>query len=285
MGLRSASIAAILAAAAMISVTGGALADRLDEIKARGELIAGVKADAPPFGFRDEAGEIIGLEIDLARAIAEKLGVGLRLFPVSASSRLQFLEQGAIDIVIATMAATEARKKAAALIEPPYYRTEIALLAPKSAAISSVSDLAGKPVCAMLGAYYNDALMSQAQGARLVLVKSPEEAVAALKEGRCAGFAQENAKLIFMMTRDPARWTGYAVTPLGIAPLSWIAAVETGEKDGRLARLVSETISEWHRTGKLAEAEKRWLGENTSWVVEMRNGTRCVNVAPPSAPC
>ncbi|MCH8467684.1 MAG: transporter substrate-binding domain-containing protein, partial [Roseinatronobacter sp.] len=73
---------------------------RLGRILQRGRLIVGVKDDYPPWGMRDDAGEIIGFEIDLAADIADRLGVSLELIAVSAANRLPRLEQGVVDLVI-----------------------------------------------------------------------------------------------------------------------------------------------------------------------------------------
>src|SRR2546421_4455217 len=75
----------------------------LDKIKQRGVLVVGSKADYKPFGFRDPAGNIVGFEPDLARDVAERLSARLELEPVVSSNRMQFLQQGKIDLMIATM--------------------------------------------------------------------------------------------------------------------------------------------------------------------------------------
>ena len=78
-------------------------ADVVDDIKARGKLIVGVKADYKPYGFRDTSGKIVGIEPELAQEVADMLGVKLELVPVVASNRMEFLKQGKIDLMIATM--------------------------------------------------------------------------------------------------------------------------------------------------------------------------------------
>src|SRR3546814_12709258 len=96
-----------LAAAA---APGAATAYALAYIRKRGKLIVGVKSDQPPYGFLGSDGQIAGLEPDLARDVAAVLGVQLELVPVVSSNRMQFLDQGRIDLVIATMAATDERR-------------------------------------------------------------------------------------------------------------------------------------------------------------------------------
>src|SRR3546814_12304467 len=82
-------IVALAAAAA----PGAATADALDDIRKRGKLIVGVKADQPPYGFLGSDGQIAGLEPDLARDVAAVLGVQLELVPAVSSNRMQFLDQ------------------------------------------------------------------------------------------------------------------------------------------------------------------------------------------------
>src|SRR5207302_18185 len=80
-----------------------ATAQTLDKIKQRGVLVLGSKADYKPFGFRDPSGAIVGFEPDLGKDVADRLGVKLEIEPVVSSNRMQFLQQGRIDLMIATM--------------------------------------------------------------------------------------------------------------------------------------------------------------------------------------
>ena len=96
----------LTAAAAVISAAlaaAPAAAQTLEKIKQRGVLVVGSKADYKPFGFRDPSGAIVGFEPDIARLVAEKLGVKLELEPVVSSNRMQFLQQGKIDLMIDTV--------------------------------------------------------------------------------------------------------------------------------------------------------------------------------------
>ena len=85
-----------IATSLVVSALGlsAAAADVLDTVKERGTLIVGVKADYKPYGFLDTSGAVIGIEPDLAKDVADKLGVEVELVPVVSSNRMQFLEQG-----------------------------------------------------------------------------------------------------------------------------------------------------------------------------------------------
>ncbi len=82
--------------AAGLALLAGALpakADVLENVKKKGVLVVGVKADYKPFGFRDPSGAIVGIEPDLAADVAKRLGVKLELVPVVSSNRIEFLQQ------------------------------------------------------------------------------------------------------------------------------------------------------------------------------------------------
>src|SRR5687768_16748807 len=110
-GLLSTMILGILA-------PGLASADAMQDIKKKGVLVVGTKADYRPFGFLDPSGKIVGFEPDLAADIAKRLGVKLELVPVVASNRIQFLQQGKIDLMIATTSDTPERRKVVDILDP-----------------------------------------------------------------------------------------------------------------------------------------------------------------------
>ena len=78
------------------------------------------KADYKPWGFRDSSGKLVGMEVDMAKDVAKALGVKLKLVPVQSSNRMQFLQQGKIDLMIATMSDRSDRRKLVGIAEPNY---------------------------------------------------------------------------------------------------------------------------------------------------------------------
>src|SRR5215475_4432544 len=102
-----------VAFAVMVALGTWAHADSsLDAIRARGVIRIGVKADAPPFGFVDGQGRPAGFEVDLARFLARVLFDDDRraqLVPVTTATRFGALQSGEVDLLIATVTATEER--------------------------------------------------------------------------------------------------------------------------------------------------------------------------------
>lgn len=268
MTYKSALKVLVMAAAMLGWLTGLAQADGLDDIKKKGTLVVGVKADYPPYGFRDPSGQIVGMEPDMAKAVADKLGVKLQLEPVVASNRMQFLQQGKTDLMIATMSVNDERKKAVGIVEPYYYAGGVALLAAKGANIKSGADLKGKPVCAIQGSYYNSEIQSKMTGIDLIAFKGVPENEQALQNGQCVGFAYDDVLLIYKKKADADKWKEFEVVKLEITPLPWGLAVKTEDKDGPWGKFMSDMVTDWHKSGTLVALEKKWLGENTPWLLD-----------------
>ena len=257
-----------LAVALVVSALGltTAKADVLDTIKERGKLIVGVKADYKPYGFLDSSGAIIGIEPDLAKDVADKLGVEVEYVPVVSSNRMQFLEQGKIDLMIATMTDNEERRKVVNIVDPNYYSSGTNILALKSLGLKDWEDLRGKPVCGIQGAFYNKAT-SQNFGAKIVAFKGTAEAYSALKAGNCAAFVYDDSAIV-ALTNSP-EWADYEMPLETIDDAPWGLAVALGEDN--FAAFMSEMITDWHKTGRILELETKWGVANTPFAQAMHD--------------
>ncbi|MDG4596831.1 MAG: transporter substrate-binding domain-containing protein [Candidatus Contendobacter sp.] len=242
---------------ALLAILGGreALADRFELIQKRGTLIVGVKSDYPPFGMLDANGKLIGFEPDLAADLARRLGVQLQLVAVSSTNRLQKLEEGAIDVVIATLGDTSQRRQIATLVEPNYYASGVAVVASPNAHLSSWADLRGRKVCATQGAYFNRP-MAQRFLLDLQVFNGTRDTKMALRDGRCVAWLYDDTGIVGLLS-DP-EWTNYE-TPLPSMMISpWAVAIAASEHESKLERAISDAIADWHRNGWLIETEKRW---------------------------
>ncbi len=267
--IRNIFMAGAVMLAAMVAGHAPVSADSLEDIKKKGTLVVGTKADYPPYGFLNPQGQIVGLEPDMAADVAKRLGVKLELVPVVASNRMQFLEQGKIDLVIATMTDNEDRRKVVGIIEPSYYASGVAILANKAAKINSAADLKDKPVCAIQGAFYNNRLQSEFTGRDLVAFKGVPENEQALLGGRCVGFVYDDVLLIYKKQTEGDKWKDYEVIVLEEwQPAPWGLAVKLSEKDGAWGKFMADTVKDWLASGTLLELEKKWLGQNTKWLQE-----------------
>ena len=245
---------------------GAASADVLDDVKERGTLRVGVKADYKPYGYLNEKGEIVGIEPDLARDVADELGVELELIPVVSSNRMQFLEQGRIDLMIATMTDTPERREVVRVVEPNYYSSGTNVLARKSVGFKEWSDLEGAPICGIQGAFYNRKT-EQEFGAQVIAFKGTAEALNALQQGRCVGFVYDDSFLISRLG-EPA-YADYEMPLKTIDDAPWGIAVAKGED--AFAEMMSETIEDWHKSGRILELESKYGVPATPFATKMHD--------------
>lgn len=120
--------------------------DQVQAIIERGVLRVGVKQDVPNFGYKNpDSGEFEGLEIDIARKIADELGVDIEFTPVTAQTRGALLDNGQVDLVIATFTITEERKLLYNFTTP-YYTDAVGFLVNKDSGIKTFTDLNGKTI-------------------------------------------------------------------------------------------------------------------------------------------
>jgi polar amino acid transport system substrate-binding protein len=246
----SCAAAATLAILALVS--GSARAGSLDDIRARGELVVGTKADYQPFGFRNDSGAIVGFEPDLAAELAKALGVKLRLAPVVATTRVSLLASGDIDLVIATMNITPERRTQVDFVEPTYYASGVNVLAPKSAHLRVWQQLRDKPVCTVEGAFYVGEIKDR-YGPDMHLYKDTNQVYEAVKSGECVA-AYDDAALIGQLQKP--EWRDYEMPLRSILIQPWGMAVKLGNAE--LAATVGEKIKEWHRDGHIQEVERSW---------------------------
>ncbi|MBQ7874897.1 MAG: transporter substrate-binding domain-containing protein [Oscillospiraceae bacterium] len=118
----------------------------VESIKERGVLRVGVKDSLIGMGYLNpETGEYEGLEIDIARAIAEEMGVDIEFLVVTPTTRLQMIDSGDIDISLSNFTITEERKMSYHFTAP-YYTDAVGVMVLKSSGIESLEDLDGKTV-------------------------------------------------------------------------------------------------------------------------------------------
>lgn len=155
---------AVLCLSSFVLLGGNVKAEEVDpDVQAiidRGVLRVGVKNAVIGFGFQDTlTGEYSGMEIDLATALAEQLGVDVEFTTVTAATRTELLDSGDIDCVLATFTITEERKESWDFTTP-YYTDHVTVLVEDTSGIKTLADLEGKLVGVSSGSTSARALTS-----------------------------------------------------------------------------------------------------------------------------
>jgi polar amino acid transport system substrate-binding protein len=255
--VRSAIATFAALAAACLAPSLVAAQDTLAKVKQAGVITVGVKNDYKPWGFLDPSGRIVGLEIDLADEIAQKLGVKIEMVPVVAANRMEFLRQGRIDMIIATMGDTADRRKQVGMVEPNYYAGATNVLAPKSANLKEWTDLKGRKVCGVQGAYYNRRV-SQLYQPELVVYPSVPDAMKALQGGNCIAFLFDDTLFQSTLSAGDPQWANYEMPLKSEDPQLWAIGIRLEDMNGPFGQLMRDLSVEWHKSGKLLELERKW---------------------------
>lgn len=121
-----------------------------EDIKAKGYFTVGLDDSFPPMGFRDEKGEIVGFDIDMAKKAAEKMGIQVKFQPVVWSGVIMELNNKNIDVIWNGMTITAERQEKVNFSKP-YLANRLIVITKKDSPIKSKTDLAGKKVAVQAG--------------------------------------------------------------------------------------------------------------------------------------
>jgi polar amino acid transport system substrate-binding protein len=250
----SKSMPAVLGILFSLAFSGLVQADAtLDKIQERHRLVVGVLLSGGPFGSIDPANQKPkGLNVDLAEDLGRRLNAEVELVPVLPANRVQFLQQGKVDLLIANMEWTAERGQILGSVPTPFYRVGGTAAVLKDSKITTWQDLKGQPVCTSQGSSYVKPLTEF--GAELKAFKSSSESLLALRGNNCVA-AVHDATLINPLLADNAEWKDYRAISPELNPAPSVIWTRLGETDTQ-AKL-DAIVKDWHRSGFLIEAEKR----------------------------
>ena len=257
--------AAALAFAASASLAGAAECtnDVWKKVMERGKIVIGVKADYKPWGYRDENGTLVGMEIDMAMDVAAKMGVEAELVPVQSSNRMQFLEQGKVDMFIATMSDRADRREIVGIPGPNYYTSGTNIMSPKALKFSKWEDLRGKPVCGKQGAFYNK-IVEERYGVQIVAFTGNAEAKQALRDRKCVAWVYDDSSIGSDLASG--NWDDFEMPLSSEDDNPWGLAVPLAEQSCVFGNFMSGVQYNWHRDGTLIELEAKWGIKPTAYL-------------------
>ncbi|MDU8628690.1 transporter substrate-binding domain-containing protein [Pseudomonas syringae group sp. 243L2] len=239
----------------LILCAGLAQADAtLERINERHKVSVGVLLSGPPFGTIDPAtGNHQGYNVELSKELAKRLSVDLETVSVLAPNRVQFLQQGKVDLLIANMQFTEERAQILDYVPTPYEEVGGAALVRKGSGISMWEDLKGKPVCVSQGSNFIKPLQ-ELYGAQIKAFRSQSESLLSLRGNGCVAAVHVSPTMRTLLSEK--EWSGYEIpVPTDLIPSSSVIWVRKGEHDIQ-ARL-DAIVRDWHRSCWLIELGKR----------------------------
>ena len=192
--------ALVLVLVLSLSLVAAASADvvyrTLDEIKASGTINIGVFSDKNPFGYVDENGEYQGYDVYFARRIGEDLGVTVNYVSTEAANRVEYLETGKVDIILANFTVTPERAEKVDFALP-YMNVALGVVSPDSRIIKDLSELtADDQVIVISGTTAEDYLIKNNPEITLQKYDTYANAKNALENGNAVAWANDNTEVI-----------------------------------------------------------------------------------------
>ena len=210
----SSSPAASGSAASGSAASGSSVVYRtLDEIKASGTINIGVFSDKNPFGYVDENGEYQGYDVYFARRLGEDLGVEINFVSTEAANRIEYLQTGKVDVILANFTVTPERAEEVDFALP-YMNVALGVISPDSAVVTTLDNWnADDQMIVISGTTAETYLTKEYPDIPLQKYDSYATAKNALENGNGVAWANDNTEVIAFANQNP----GYTV---GIASLN-----------------------------------------------------------------
>ena len=245
-----------LVALASLAATGVQAQEALDAIMKSKSIKIAIPTDYPPYGFVGTDLQPQGLDVDMAKLIAAKLGAKVELVPVTSANRVPYLQTRKADLVISTLGKNAEREKVIDFTSAysPFFQ---AVFAPKSLQIKSFADLAGKSVAVTRGAMEDQELAKviPATGVDVKRFEDNNATIAAFVAGQTQVVATSASVAGNMMAKNPQVNAEYKLL-LKDSPN--FIGVAKGEDKLRLK--VNEIIAEAKSSGDIDKMANKWLG-------------------------
>ena len=227
-----------------------------EEIAARGTVRIGVRNDNPPLSFVTEGGEWIGFDVDLAHAIAAQMDLEPELLVVDGTTRISFLQEGRVDISIASMNHTRKRDNAIDFSITYFWDNQSFLV--RAGEYTAIDQLMGLKVAANAGssAIPSWIAYSAAQdGPEPEIVEFSDKlaAMQALRDGAVEGYTEDNITMLALAAGDPA----LELLPGGHNPVQFGIGVPNNQSAWR--DQVNYALQELWKSGLYHEIYFRWF--------------------------
>ena len=211
----------------------------LDEIKESGTINIGVFSDKSPFGYVDENGEYAGYDVYFAERIGKDLGVDINYVSTEAANRIEYLQTGKVDIILANFTVTEERAEEVDFALP-YMNVALGVVSPSDAVIESLDDIgADDQVIVISGTTAETYLTKNYPDIKLQKYDAYAEAKTAFENGNGVAWANDNTEVIAFSLENE----GYTVGIPSLGDNDTIAPAVTKGNETLLTWLNDEITS------------------------------------------
>jgi cystine transport system substrate-binding protein len=261
----SLALSALTAAALALTAcaSGGAAAPESSEADAYGLVTPGTLTIATegtyrPFSFHDESGALVGFDVEIAEAVAEKLGLDVSFQETQWDAIFAGLDAGRFDLIANQVSINPEREEKYLFSEPYTVSPGVIVVKKDDDSISSFDDLAGKTTAQSLTSNWYE--LAQAGGATVEAVEGWAQAVALLQQDRVD--ATINDKLTFLDYETSEGPTGLKIAAETDDPAYNAFALTKGKE--ALVAAIDDALAELREEGVLAEISEKYFGADVT---------------------
>ncbi|CCH47847.1 ABC transporter substrate-binding protein [Pseudodesulfovibrio piezophilus] len=245
-----------------------ASAGKIEDVKAAGVLVCGVKDSVNLFGFIDpDTKDLVGFDVDVCKYIASKLGVKTEFKVVTSKNRIPMLAQGSVDILAATMTHKFSRDEQIDF-SITYFMDGQKLLVKKGSGILSTDDLVNKKVGTVKGSTSEKNIKAAQPKAQVISYDEYPQAFMALKQGKVKAVTTDSGILAGLKAGDdnPDNWEivgeFFSSEPYGLGVPS---------NDSAFRDFVNKALNEMWLDGSYQKTFKKWMGYDlpAGWSIEI----------------
>lgn len=259
-------LASVVTATALVSV---AHADQLADIKKKGELVVGVLGTDEPNSFVDpKTRDIVGYEVDIAKAIAAKIGVKPVFKQIAVAARIPELQQGRVDLLAASLTHNKERESQIDFSLTTFV-TGQKVLVKTSSGIKDVPELAGKKVLTVKGGTQEPNIRKAVPNVDVVTFETTQQAFLALQQGKGVGYVNDEASIVNDFAKLGPAKKDYVILPTSISvePL----ALGIRKNEPALKTLVDDTLRQLESSGEADKLFIKWYGPATKLQFDKRS--------------
>lgn len=257
-----AALCAVLMLAAMLTMAVSAKSsdDLLTTIQQRGKIIIGLEGDWAPWSFVGEDDELTGYDVEVAKAIAEKLGVEAEIIPGEWDGLFAGMDAGRYDIVVNGVEVTPEREDKYDFTDPYAYIRTALIVRGDNDTIHSFEDLDGKKTANSIASTYMN--LAESYGATCYGVATLDETLTMVLQGRADATLNAIVSYTDYMAQHPDSNLKVVATTEEASNVS--IPMRKGEETASLMEAINQAIAELREDGVLSELSTRFFGEDIS---------------------
>lgn len=250
----------MLASVMTMAVSAKGSADLLKTIQERGTIIVGLEGDWAPWSYVDENDELTGYDVEVAKAIADKLGVEIQIVPGEWDGLFAGMDAGRYDMVVNGVEMTEEREDKYDFSTPYAYIRTALIVKGDNDSIKTFEDLKGKKTANSIASTYMN--LAESYGATCYGVSTLDETLTMVLQGRVDATLNAIVSFTDYMAQHPDSNLKVVATTEDASNVA--IPMRKGDETASLREAVNKAIDELREDGTLSELSTRFFGEDIS---------------------